>query len=326
MNYIKHLNHWMELVAVDDRLTPHHVSLYLALFQFWNKSRFPKSIIIHRNEVLQVSKIGSSKTYYKCLHELHNYGYIKYHPSYNPMKGSEVILQDLADQEDDDASNEPEGYPETYVKSSIITHHDKKICECDTSTTVIPDQNQPSFCSKNDTCGNQVVTPFYINNINLRNGKHRKRGAREQFPIIKNEIKKISKGADEKKKDAGDYPSYPSYSSAASCLERSKRKSSGRKFSIPSLEQVKAFFVSLDAREISPVFKSRKDLELEAVKFFHHYEANGWLIGGRSPMRNWLSAGMSWMAKAPYFNRKAYASEKPNPLHVDVDQQYGKPL
>ena len=97
MNYIKHLNQWMELVSVDDRLTPFHVSIYMALFQFWNKYRFPEKITICRYEVLQLSKVGSTKTYYKCLHQLHEYGYIQYFPSHNPLKGSVIIMNDLCE-------------------------------------------------------------------------------------------------------------------------------------------------------------------------------------------------------------------------------------
>ena len=34
--------------------------------------------------------------------------------------------------------------------------------------------------------------------------------------------------------------------------------------------------------------------ETEAKKFFNHFEANGWLVAGRSPMLNWHSAMNSW--------------------------------
>lgn len=97
MNYIKHLNQWMELVSVDDRLTPHHVSMYLALFHLWNKNRFPDTLIICRNEIMQVSKVGSTRTYYKCIKQLHEFGYIVYTPSKCPMKGSKVSLNLLDD-------------------------------------------------------------------------------------------------------------------------------------------------------------------------------------------------------------------------------------
>ena len=51
MNYIAHLTAVMERIAQDDRLNPSHVSLYLALFQFWNMNRFKNTISIHREWV-----------------------------------------------------------------------------------------------------------------------------------------------------------------------------------------------------------------------------------------------------------------------------------
>ncbi len=36
--------------------------------------------------------MGSKNTYSKCMKELHQWGYIDYRPSFNPMVGSEVHL------------------------------------------------------------------------------------------------------------------------------------------------------------------------------------------------------------------------------------------
>lgn len=76
----------------DDRLNPSHVSLYMALFQLWNLNKFNNPISIARGEMKKLSKIGSNNTYLKCLKDLTNYGYLKYIPSHNPYKGSEVYL------------------------------------------------------------------------------------------------------------------------------------------------------------------------------------------------------------------------------------------
>ena len=59
MNYIKHLNAAFQKFIEDSRLNPTHVSLYVALFQFWNISRFADCFYINRQEVMQLSKIGS---------------------------------------------------------------------------------------------------------------------------------------------------------------------------------------------------------------------------------------------------------------------------
>lgn len=83
MNYVRHLNAFFALVRSDQRLTSSHVSLYMALFQYWNFNRFHNPFSIYRDNIMQLSKIGSKNTYYKCIKELHAAKYIYYHPSVN---------------------------------------------------------------------------------------------------------------------------------------------------------------------------------------------------------------------------------------------------
>jgi hypothetical protein len=97
MNYIKHLTGFFERVTQDKTLNPTHVSLYMSLFQFWNCNRFKNPISISRDEVMRISKISSKATYHKCLKNLHALGYIKYEPSYNPFRGSHVIMFNFAE-------------------------------------------------------------------------------------------------------------------------------------------------------------------------------------------------------------------------------------
>ena len=95
MNYIKHLTAYYHRMSEDHSLNATHVSLYMALFQFWNLNRFHNPMSIARDEVMQISKIGSKSTYHKCMQELHDKKYIVYHPSTNPLKGSTVIMLDF---------------------------------------------------------------------------------------------------------------------------------------------------------------------------------------------------------------------------------------
>ncbi|WP_185097518.1 hypothetical protein [Epilithonimonas lactis] len=76
-------------------LKPTHISLYIALFQYWNFSRFRNPINISRDELMTISKINSRATYHKCLKNLHASGYIDYRPSYDPFTGSKVFMLDL---------------------------------------------------------------------------------------------------------------------------------------------------------------------------------------------------------------------------------------
>ena len=91
-NYIKHLNNVFLKIEQDNRLNPSHVSLYMALFKLWNSNRFVEVFYIHRDEVMQFSKIGSKTTYHRCIRELNNWNYIIYLPSHNPFKGSQIKL------------------------------------------------------------------------------------------------------------------------------------------------------------------------------------------------------------------------------------------
>lgn len=92
MNYIKHLNAVFQKFYSDKKLNTTHVSLYMALFQFWNINRFPEEFYIDRQEIMQLSKIGSTATYHGCLKQMNTWKYLKYMPSHNPYKGSKIKM------------------------------------------------------------------------------------------------------------------------------------------------------------------------------------------------------------------------------------------
>lgn len=79
----------------DSRMCPSHISLYVALFQLWDKSRFQTSFSICRKDVMELSRIKSFATYHKCIKEIHNAGFIVYTPNYNSFKGSSVQIRDF---------------------------------------------------------------------------------------------------------------------------------------------------------------------------------------------------------------------------------------
>ncbi len=73
-----------------------------------------------------------------------------------------------------------------------------------------------------------------------------------------------------------------------------KRKKEGSSASTarPSLEEVKDYF-SANNFEV-----------LEADAFFDHFESNGWLVAGKSPMKNWQAAARNWNRNAIKFGGK----------------------
>lgn len=90
MNYIKHLKGFYQRLEDDEKITPHHISLYMALFQFWNNARFREQFDINRQEMMGMSRIGSPHTYARCMKDLNDWGYIEYSASSNRYSVSKV--------------------------------------------------------------------------------------------------------------------------------------------------------------------------------------------------------------------------------------------
>ncbi|WP_235922451.1 hypothetical protein [Flavobacterium difficile] len=97
MNYITHLTTFFEKVLQEPDFKPMHISLYLAMFQSWNKNRFQNPIAISRNDMIRISKIGSPTLYENGLKKLDEQGYIKYQPSGSPFKPSLVHVLELTE-------------------------------------------------------------------------------------------------------------------------------------------------------------------------------------------------------------------------------------
>jgi len=92
MNYIRHLHAFYHQVRRDDRLTATHVSLYMAIFQYWNYNRFQNPFRIDRDELMQLSKIGSVTRYRKCIKELHDYRYVFYHSGIKKYQDAKLSI------------------------------------------------------------------------------------------------------------------------------------------------------------------------------------------------------------------------------------------
>ena len=92
-----------------------------------------------------------------------------------------------------------------------------------------------------------------------------------------------------------------------------KNEDDKKKFSPPNLELVQEYF------------QEKKKPDIEAQKFFNHYESRGWKIGGRSPMENWQAAANNWMINFEKFNPSIQQPKSDN-LHVNIDKDYSIPL
>ncbi len=77
-------------VESDNRISTAHISLYVSLWKRWKELEPGQSLIVFSYEIMPTCKISSYSTYHKTIRQLHEYGYIKYTPSYNHYLGSMI--------------------------------------------------------------------------------------------------------------------------------------------------------------------------------------------------------------------------------------------
>lgn len=78
--------------------------------------------------------------------------------------------------------------------------------------------------------------------------------------------------------------------SKESADEPHKAASNRRAFVAPPIEEVINYF---------PTIKGTKN---DAECFYDHYTSNGWVVSGKSPMRDWKAAARNWIRRKPEFN------------------------
>lgn len=79
-------------------------------------------------------------------------------------------------------------------------------------------------------------------------------------------------------------------------------------------------------------FKFQEYSEFEAERFFNYYSSNGWLIGGKTKMKDWKAAARNWMMNTNKFNAKmpqnipVKEQTRAYNLHAETEKNYGEPL
>ena len=329
MNYIKLLAGFFEKASDDDKLNSTHISMYMALFQFWNINHFQNPISISRNQVMKVSKICSFATYHKCIRELNEYGYLRYLPSYNPYKGSLITLFDLApDMEDLAFENVKELSGEATLRVDYFNHTNNQTGNPQNEEE--DTKNQSGETPENEVIHTEIQTGYddfnpteiqpspvqalvpSINVLNVINVKDKHISENELFQ--KKNQKKIIENVDNQKEK--------------SCAQKEKIFTpeitpskippfgDGGAMKIPTIEEVSAHYILKNYDS------------LEADKFFSYFQSIGWLVGGKAKMKDWKAASRNWILNSQTFN-----SSKPTPpipitskLKVIKNKNYNEPL
>lgn len=83
---------FLTVVEADTRISAAHISLYVSLWKKWKDSGHDGPLSFFRQDIINLCKISGGNTYHKVLRQLHEYGYVKYVPSYNHFLGSMVYF------------------------------------------------------------------------------------------------------------------------------------------------------------------------------------------------------------------------------------------
>ena len=309
MNYIKHLTGFFEKVSTDYDLNPTHISLYMAIFQQWNQNRFQNPISISRDELMRISKIASTATYHKCIKELSDREYVSYKPSFNPFKGSILEVCNL------DFYTKP--LPKKELKKGTNESKNEQVIE--------------QVLNKKQTSTKQLP---YINRVNNSNSLNL-----DKHEVSKNKQKLIPENLNFDERLAADLK-----------LEKEKnlcKKKKSTKDGNSSDSGSQFFEIEKPiSKNLKPVLKQAQSYflqngfsEIEAQKFYNYFESNGWLVGGRTKMKDWQAAARNWMLNAKKFvqneNKNATLSVRAESrtvnlnskhLHVTNQKNYGEAL
>ena len=253
MNYIKHLTVAFEKMDRLPDCSPFHLSLYIALFRFWNQNRFDNPLSVNRTDLMKAAKIGSVNTYGKCLKQLDSWKLIRYFPSHNIYQLSQFHVFAF-DQEADTANDTrgiiPEQVPDTppYLNSEYDS-----------------DKQVSGLSKQEETFGNQT-----------------RAAPAQKFH------KKLN-------------------------VEKNKEPAAAKEFAPPDEAEVKIYFEDKDYPEI------------EAAKFFAHYQAVGWMVG-KSQMQDWKAAARKWMLNDQKNITNVGRKLSPGKLDTGKGKDYNEPL
>lgn len=92
MENFKPLSEFFEAAKKDGRITISHIGLYAVLLQAWQDNQFQNPVMAFSHEIMGLAKMSARATYFKCLNDLNDRGYIRYERSFKRNVRSKVYL------------------------------------------------------------------------------------------------------------------------------------------------------------------------------------------------------------------------------------------
>lgn len=145
-----------------------------------------------------------------------------------------------------------------------------------------------------------------ISQISAKNSENGKKGGRpKELNINDKKAKKT-----QKKRPLSEIKRPPSNKEEEEEKEEEKNinRAKSKNFIKPELSEIKKFF-----------FQEGSTFE-NAETFFNHFESNGWLIGGKTKMKNWQAAAKNWIKRSQQFNNQQNLTKKNGNKPATFDQ------
>lgn len=86
------LNRFFQAIAADPRISITHIGLFASLLRYWNLQECAGPVQAYSYQVMELAKISAANTYHKCIRDLHNFGYIRYEPSFKKNHKSKIYF------------------------------------------------------------------------------------------------------------------------------------------------------------------------------------------------------------------------------------------
>jgi hypothetical protein len=88
----KPLSVFFEAINKDGRISIGHIGLYAVLLHCWQAQGFQNPVMAFSHEMMALARMSSRATYFKCLNDLNDFGYIRYERSFKRNVRSRINL------------------------------------------------------------------------------------------------------------------------------------------------------------------------------------------------------------------------------------------
>lgn len=330
MNYIRHLHAFYHAIKNDESLSALHVTLYLALFQYWNYNRFQNPFSVNRSDLMLLSKIKTKNSYHKCLKELHQKRFIIYHSSNSKFIQAKVSMIKLGLKMPEEEFNQLDLFNQqenqVFPLHAKTQNGEKKEgangIKNDTGmvSKTVPARYQKQYRNgiKNDTVEAIIVNPSVSKTVPLRYQKQYRYGIKNDTGTVSKTIllikhkhklnstsicyaKTVSEIFEKNKKIQ------EQISSLKNILSKEKNTTApprilpgnpdeknssyqGNKIQDPHPEKIRP-----ELKEVESFFLQKNFPPEEAQKFFYYNQSRNWMLNGQTPIRDWQAMAHKWM-------------------------------